>query len=300
MDYPLVSLIVAVAATAGAVAGGVLVRGTTAVPAAAWSVVAWLALASEMAGRWGGGLSEPGLMASMRLVVVSLSLCPAMALLGAKRPQHGVWQLIVGSLAVVLVLPVGRTLVMMPGSMPHVHLLAEWFMLALAAVGWMNFMATRRRLAATLITGGQLVLMRPFVPGLALDTQIAGVLGSPAIDCGGIFAGMLGTLLAVLQGWRRDGLRQAAGRSLHPLASLVDPPFFALRETLGAAWTLRIAERFDQIAVSRGWPCRLSFGGLIITGPERDAAWHRDAARAFTALMRRFVTVAWLRSHTRK
>ena len=297
MNYPLVSLVAGVGAAAGAVAGGLLVRGSTALPAAAWSVVAWLALAAEMAVRWSGGLREPGLAASVRLVVVALSLCPAMSLLGAKRPQHGVWQLIVGSLAVVLALPVGRAVVVMPGSMPDVHLLAEWFMLALALVGWMNFVATRRGLAATLVTGGQLVLMRPFLPGLAMDAQIANVLGSPAIDCGAVFAGMLGTLLAVFQGVRRDGLRQAAARSSHPLAAIVDPPFLALRETLGAAWALRIAERFDQIAASRGWPCRLSFGGLAVSGPDEDAAWHRDASRAFTALMRRFVSAAWLRRH---
>jgi hypothetical protein len=297
MNYPLVSLVVAVGAATGAAAGGLLVRGTTAVPAAAWSVVAWLAVAAEMAMRWSGGLREPGFAASMRLVVMSLSLCPAMSLLGAKRPQHGVWQLIVGSLAVVLALPVGRAVVVMPGSMPDVHLLAEWFMLALALVGWMNFVVTRRGLAATLVTGGQLVLMRPFLPGLAIDAQIASVLGSPAIDCGAVFAGMLGTLIALLQGVRRGGLRQPAARSPHPLASVIDPPFLALRETLGAAWALRIAERFDQIAAARGWPCRLSFGGLCVNGPESDTAWHRDAPRAFTALMRRFVSVAWLRRH---
>lgn len=297
MDYALISLVAAGVGVAGAAAGGLLVRGTTAVPAAVWSAVAWLALAAEMAVRWGGGLTEPGPAASMRLVVVSLSLCPAMSLLGAKRPQHGVWQLIVGSLAVVLALPVGRAVVMMPGSMPDVHLLAEWFMLALALVGWMNFCATRRGFAATLVTAGQLVLMRPFLPGLAMDSQIADVIAKPGIDCGGACAAAVGTLLAVLQGVRRDGLRQAAARSPHPLARVIDPPFLALRETLGAAWALRIAERFDQIAAARGWPCRLSFGGLSVTEPESDPAWHRDAARAFSALMRRFVSVAWLRRH---
>lgn len=277
-----------------------LVRGTTAVPAAVWSVVAWFALAVEMMARSQGGLVEPGFAASMRLVVVAVALCPAMSLLGAKRPQHGVWQFIVGSLAVVLALPVGRAVVTMPGSLPDVHLLAEGFMLALAAVGWMNFCATRRGFAATLVTAGQLVLMRPFLPGLAMDAQIAAVIAKPGIDCCGACAAAMGTLLAVLQGWRRDGLRQAAARSSHPLARRIDPPFLALRETLGAAWALRIAERFDQIAAARGWPCRLSFGGLSVTEPAVDAAWHRDATRAFTALMRRFVTVAWLRRHARQ
>lgn len=300
MGFSLGSLVAALVGVAGALAGAVLVRGTTAVPAAVWSVAAWLALTIEMAWRSQGGLVEPGFAASMRLVVVALSLCPAMSLLGAKRPQHGVWQFIVASLAVVLALPVGRAVVALPGSMPDVHILAEWFMVALAAVGWMNFIATHRGLAATLVTGGQVVLMRPFLPGLAMDVQIANVIASPVVDCSALCAAMMGTLLAVLQGVRRDGMRQARARSPHPVAMIIDPPFLALRETLGAAWALRIAERFDQIAASRGWPCRLSFAGLSVSEIDGDTAWHRDAWRAFVALMRRFVTVAWLRRHERK
>jgi hypothetical protein len=282
-----------------AAAGVILVRGTTAVPAAVWGLVAWLALAAEMVLRSRGQLVDPGAAASTRLVVVALALCPAMSLLGAKRPQHGVWQFIVASLAVVLALPVGRPLVLMPGSLPAVHLLAEWFMLALAIVGWMNFIATRRGVAATLITGGQLMLMRPFLPGLAIDTQIAGVITSPVVDCVAVAVAAVGTLLAVAQGWRRDGMRQATLGSAHPVAAVIDPPFLALRETLGAAWALRIAERFDQIAVSRGWPCRLSFRGMSVSEPDEEGAWHRDAERAFAGLMRRFVTVDWLRAHGR-
>ncbi len=299
MGYPLVSLIAAAVGGACAAAGVILVRGTTAVPAAVWGLVAWLALAAEMVLRSRGQLVDLGAAASMRLVVVALALCPAMSLLGAKRPQHGVWQFIVASLAVVLALPVGRPLVLMPGSLPAVHLLAEWFMLALAIVGWMNFIATRRGVAATLITGGQLVLMRPFLPGLAIDAQTAGGIASPVVDCVAVTVAAVGTLLALAQGWRRDGMRQAVFASTHPLAAAIDPPFLALRETLGAAWALRIAERFDQIAVSRGWPCRLSFRGLNVSEPDEDAVWHRDAERAFAALMRRFVTVDWLRRHAR-
>lgn len=297
MSCPSISLVAAIAGMAGAVGGMFLVRGTTAVPAAAWSGLAWLALATEMLLRGQGGLREPGVAASMRLLVVALSLCPAMSLLGAKRPQHGVWQFIVASLAVVLVLPVGRAVVVRPGTLPDVHILAEWFMLALAVVGGMNFIATRRGVAAMLVTAGQVVLMRPFLPGLAVDTQIAGVISSPAIDCGATCLAMGGTLLALLQGWLRDGVRQAVARAGHPVAAVIDPPFLALRETLGAAWALRIAERFDQIAGSRGWPCRLTFRGLTITASESGRAWQGDATRAFLALLRRFVTRAWLRRH---
>ena len=99
-----------------------LVRGTTAVPAAAWAVAAWSSLAGEMLIRAGGGLVDPGTAASARLAVAAVSLCPAMSLLGAKRPQHGVWQFIVATLAFVLALPSLSALLVRPGSQPDVQI----------------------------------------------------------------------------------------------------------------------------------------------------------------------------------
>ena len=129
--------------------GVFLVRGSTAVPAAFWSVAACLALAVEMGARAAGGLADPATGAAARLAVVSLSLCPAMSLLGAKRPQHGVWQLIVATLAVVLAMPAATALLMRPGSLPDLHLLGRCFMPLLVLVGWMNFAGTRRAAAVS-------------------------------------------------------------------------------------------------------------------------------------------------------
>lgn len=71
----------------------------------------------------------------------------------------------------------------------------------------------------------------------------------------------------------------------------------AIRETLGAAWTLRIVERFNAVAEARGWPCRLHFRGLEVGGDPTDTAWQRDAVRALRALLLRFVTDDWLMRH---
>jgi hypothetical protein len=90
---------------------------------------------------------------------------------------------------------------------------------------------------------------------------------------------------------------EAAPRGPAAVACRIDPPFLALRDTLGAAWALRIAERFDTVATERGWPCRLHFAGLDAGGDPADDTWHRDALRAFKALMHRFVTDAWLARH---
>jgi hypothetical protein len=82
-----------------------------------------------------------------------------MSLLGAKRPQHGVWQLIVASLAIVVSMPALSAALIRPGSMPDVHIIGRSFLAILAVVGWMNFVGTRQGLAATLLSGGMIGIL---------------------------------------------------------------------------------------------------------------------------------------------
>ena len=280
--------------------GVFLVRGSTAVPAAFWSVAACLALACEMGARAAGGLADPAAGAAARLAVVSLSLCPAMSLLGAKRPQHGVWQLIVATLAVVLVMPAASALLMRPGSLPDLHLLERCFMPLLVFVGWMNFAGTRRAAAVSCVAAAQLLLLRGFLPGADMDGAMRAIAtgGTDATAAGLLLVGTLlaaaGACTSRVTGDRRGERRTPSG---HTVAAIIDPSFLALRETLGAAWSLRIAERFNTVAATRGWPCRLRFGGLECGGDPHDTFWNRDALRAFRALARRFASDAWLARH---
>jgi hypothetical protein len=271
--------------------GAVRVRGSTAVPAAVWSVVACLALAADLAGHATGRLDDPAAAAAVRLAVVSLSLCPTMSLLGAKRPQHGPWQFIVATLACVLFLPAASAWLTRPGSLPDLHAIERFFMPALVALGWLNFAGTRRAVAVGCVAIGQLLLARGFLPGVATDAVDFG--GRLDVVAAGLVAG--GAVIAALAsaGPRPRG---ESGRGVDAVAAAVNPPYLALRETLGAAWALRLAEAFDALAKSRGWPCRLRFGGIAAEGAA-DAAWHRDALHAFRALARRFVDDAWLSRH---
>ncbi len=273
--------IVATLVSSVAVAAGVgawRVRGSTAVPAAAWAVAAAACCAGIEAWAARGGLAEPSAAASARLVAVALSVCPAMSLLGAKRPQHGVWQVIVASLAVVIAMPAASAAVVRPGSFPDVHVLARGFLLVLVVAGWVNFLGTTKLAAATLLTLGLLLLARPFLPGV--DT--AGAMTASWADIVGAGAAATGAVAAMLPS------RPAA-------AEAISTPFIALRDTIGSAWTLRIAERFNAIAESRGWPCRLSLSGLEAGGDPEDDAWRPQAGRVFESLMRRFVSRTWLR-----
>jgi hypothetical protein len=292
MPLPLVTCIAAIVAAGCAALAAWRVRGSTAVPAAWWAVSACLALALDAGSRMGGP-ADPASLARMRLVVAALAVCPAMSLLGAKRPQHGVWQLIVASLAVVIAMPALSAWLVRPGSLPDVHLLGRGFLAVLAAVGWMNFLATTNGISATAITAGQLAVIRPFLPGIATDRALP----HDSLDCFGACLIAAGAVLAAAWPLVRQTSAASGRNAADALSRSIDPPFLALRETLGAAWALRIAERFDSVAAARGWPCRLGFRGAEVGGDPADDSWHRDALRAFKALMHRFVDDAWLARH---
>lgn len=275
---------------AAALAGGFLARGSTAVPAAGWAVAAALVMAAEMGAVATGLVSSPAARASLRLVVAALAVCPTMSLLGAKRPQHGVWQFIVATLAVVLVLPAASAALVRPGSLPDVHLLERCFLLVLALVGWMNFAGTRHATAATLLAAGQIGLSWPWLP-FTTDAAVAGGWFPDGV------ASILVATGAALAAAQSTFAARAAAVGTQSLPDRCNRPFLALRETLGAAWTLRIAERFNAVAASRGWPCRLHFGGFDPGPHGGPECWGEDADRAFAALLRRFVSEAWLTRH---
>ena len=302
-----VSALAALVTAGTAMRAAVSTRGSTAVPATLWAIAACLSLALDTGLRASGAISQPSAAASLRMVTAALSLCPAMSLLGAKRPQHGVWQFIVAALAVILLLPTLATALVRPDSVPDAHLLGRGFVVILSLVGWMNFVATRHGPAATLVTLGQLVVVRGFLPLVDSEqafppTASTAAPMAAAIDClGGCLAAVGGLLamtsslssLSSLSSTRRRPSLAPAGT----FAAAVEPAFLGFRETLGAAWTLRVAERFDAIAASRGWPCRLHFDGIHPADTPIDGPWQRDAQRALGALLQRFVSIQWLRRH---
>ena len=282
------------------------VRGSTAVPAALWSAAAAFVFALSMLQQATGELGIAS-MAIHRVVVGALSVCPVVSLLGAKRPQHGVWQFIVGALAAVLALPTASAVLIRPGGLPDLHILGKFFLPILIMVGWMNFVGTGRWIAATLIAVGHIGLIWPLLPGNLLATALpqAG-LDLAAIVCmtaGGGLAFMQ-TVLAISR--RRVAVAVPHGTTQENavFVSRVNNCFIPLRETLGAAWTLRLIERFEVLATRRGWPLRLTLKGaeFIHKDIERmnnaDAQdWQSDAARALEALLRRFVSTGWLKRH---
>jgi hypothetical protein len=296
-----VSALAALVTAGTAVRAAVSTRGSTAVPATLWAIAACVSLTLDTGLRASGAVSQPSAAASLRMVTAALSLCPAMSLLGAKRPQHGVWQFIVAALALILLLPALATMLVRPDSVPDAHLLGRCFLVILSLVGWLNFVTTRHGPAATLVTLGQLIVVRGFLPLVDSEpafppTASTGAATAALIDCLGVCLAAAGGLLAAISSLS-NSRRQLALAPAGTFAAAVEPAFLGFRETLGAAWTLRVAERFDAIATSRGWPCRLHFDGIHPADAPIDGPWQRDAQRALGALLQRFVSIQWLRRH---
>ena len=279
--------------------GAWFVRGSTAVPAALWSAAASAIFAMTTLQQVTQEI-DIATLGIQRVVVAALSVCPVMSLLGAKRPQHGVWQFIVGALAAVLALPAASAVLIRPGSLPDLHILGQFFLPVLVIVGWMNFVGTRRAIAATLVALGHFGLIWPLLPGIQLESALPQATRDlVAISCmtaGGFLA--MAQAASARSRWRlvlADRVQLPPGDA--EFVCRVNACFLALRETLGAAWTLRLAERFDLIATRRGWPVRLTFQGVQIREESSDLKWEPDALRAMEALMKRFVSSAWLKRH---
>jgi len=291
----LVCLAAAAVTAAAASAGGILARGTTAVPAAVWATAAALAFGVEAGWRAVGGLQDPATGDCCRLAVAALAVCPILSVLGGKRPQHGVWQFIVATLAGVVALPAASALLVRPGSAADVHPLQRWLMLVIVLVAGMNYAATRHGAAAGLVVAGQVMLLRRWLPFGAAAPP------APWLDAAAACLVAAGAVVAAAQSciWpaRRRGNGRRETRGGDDPAAVLGDSFLALRETLGAAWSLRIVERFNVVAAERGWPCRLGFDGFHEGDGAADAAWRRDAARTGRALLRRFVTADWMRRH---
>lgn len=145
------NVILAVAIAALLLSSLVRTRGTTLVAPCVWALVACLALVvseSIIAG-WN---PSPAARAVLRYLAALTTFCPAMALLGAKRPQDRGWQFIVGSLWIVLALPALQPILLARSSLFDLHPAWSAFLGVLILISVCNYLPTRFALPAVLST----------------------------------------------------------------------------------------------------------------------------------------------------
>lgn len=251
--------------------------GTTLVAPCGWAMVSvvCVGLVATFASL-DGALPSPG-MRAIRFCAAVSTLCPAVAVLGAKRPQDRGWQWVVFSLWVVLVWPAIQAVL----SRDYLELFIAWklFLLGLVAIGLLNFLPTRYWFAAVLVAAGQVVLLSEYlveIPAQALD-WVATI---------GILSFLLAGGVVMLRRRPVETSKEEAQEGLAPF----DREWQRFRDGFGVLWGLRILGRVNETAQLRGWPMRLAWNGF--ESPDEVEPSDEDLAQleeTMKTLLRRFV-----------
>jgi hypothetical protein len=258
------------------------VRETTLMPAWWWAVIATVVLSGvEVLLSWSAGLAREG-GSAVRFLAAGLTFCPMMAVLGARRPQHGAWQFIVISLWCILALPAVENLALQRGQALEIGGVRTAFVAGLIGMGALNWLPTRFWATAMLVGAGQMLLYLAYFP--AFDSVAIPRRMELAAGCF-----LLGALTAVFVS------RLPAAQT--PL----DRIWRDYRDWFGAMWGLRVRERVNAAAASYGWPVRLQWSGFRSAGGEPLPSVNalppamRDSFQVMLDnLLRRFVSSTWI------
>lgn len=199
--------------------------------------------------------------------------CPAMALLGAKRPQDRAWLLIVLSLWVILALPAFELILLGRGDDLDLQDVRAWFLWGLILLEVGHRAATRTWPAALAQAAAQLILLAPYLP-LIRSTP------AEPLRLIGLALPVLAMILLSIAAVRERRGAQGYTRE-----------WLEFRDVFGVLWALRVAERVNAAAQMYGWPLRLNWTGFERTD---EQPWSDDAAppqlhQTFHSLLRRFV-----------
>lgn len=211
------------------------------------------------------------------------TLCPFVALIGAKRPQHAAWSFVIIALWCVFALPAAEVLLLQPGQLLEVNSFRSWFLLALLLAELCSFLFTRYALSCLLLVVGQVIWLADWlpwgrwIPMGAFDWELMGLLCA-------------GTAIVTAQ---VVSLRQTRA------ANEFDRLWFDFRDAFGLFWSLRLIERVNDTAQQAGWDFDLGWSGfrtkskfepLSKLPPETETALRN----CLQGLLRRFVSREWI------
>ncbi|MDX1945676.1 MAG: hypothetical protein SFU86_09710 [Pirellulaceae bacterium] len=271
------------AGIAALVRGRFALRETTLLPAWWWTVAALFACGgTEIATALVP--ADDGWLAPLRFTAAGLTLCPIVAVLGAKRPQHHAWNFVVLAFWGIMVLPVAETFLLQRGQRLEIGDARGWFLWPLILLGPINYLPTRRWLAALFVLAGQILLFSEYLP----------LVSRP------LFAGqqLAALLLVVLALW----LPKTASR---PAANPYDRLWRDFRDEFGLFWALRLQERANFVSQANGWPFELAWSGLVdsatrVSMTQVDPAITPTLRTTLQGLLRRFVSARWIAERLRE
>ena len=252
------------------------IRGTTLIAPTIWAVFALVCLATTndaMSSQAVGSIAS--WQSPLQYFAGVTSLCPAMALFGAKRPQNGAWQFIVLSLWIVLSLPSLHCWLVRSGDAFGIHSAQSWFLLVLLIMTAGNYLATRFVISSMLVTAAQFALLGKFLP---FSLSIPRLAPHSSALCA------IAIILVVFGLPRKRVVRFS-----------LDRVWLDFRDAFGAVWGLRVQQRVNQSATMYGWNVRLDWHGFTpLEGSTISPEIEKPLQDNLRNLLRRFVSPQWI------
>lgn len=214
---------------------------------------------------------EDSTLAVCRYAAAAATFCPLIAVLGAKRPQHVAWQLIVASFWGVLILPVAEVLILWRGGTLDIGPMRQWLFVILLLLGLGNYSLSRFRIASLFAVCGQTLLLLPYLP----------VIGRPWRW--NVVAGVSGLVVALATAWWQTR-RPAVGGGWNTV-------WRDFRNAFGLVWSLRVMERVNSAVNAGDRTQELGWYGFK-TEPLSDD--DETLRRTLKKMLRRFVSAEWL------
>ena len=283
-------LLLAVANLALLVRVRLALTGTTLIAPWSWCVVAVMAvaggetlIATGIPGHYAASWIEP-----LRYVASLGTFCPAMAVLGAKRPQDRAWQWVVLSLWLVLAVPAAHAVATQTGAQFELHLAWKITLGLVLFLEVLNYAMTRHLIGILLFASAQVLLLVPL-----LNTQL-----HPSTSY--VIAAMGLLMLAQLETWRQ-------GHKINREPGNLQDIWSRFCNDYGAFWTFRVMSLINQTATASAWPIWLFPDGFyrihddagnplpeveIYPLSEIPPELQSSVNRALRTTLRRFLSVA--------
>jgi hypothetical protein len=261
-----------------------LVRESTLIIPWAWAVGCFaLVAASSGYAALVPAEQRPTSFLAMQFAAASGTLCPIVALVGAKRPQHSAWSFVVVSLWLILALPAAEVLCLHPGQELEINSIRSWFLWALLGAELSAFVLTRYWVSILLLVAAQIVWLTEWLPLLPRFVSFGDLRE---------VTGLVLASIAVVSAWLISGRPARA-------ANAYDRLWFDFRDAFGLFWALKLAERVNDAGKQAGWDFDLGWGGFRTQEdfaplgklPPEEAAGLRNSLHG---LLRRFVSEEWI------
>lgn len=253
---------------------GSRVRGTTLEDVRIWQAVAGLAAMAAAIVHARHAAEDHAEI--VRFFAAGALFCPNMALLGAKRPQHRAWHLVVATLWLIIALPACEAAWLGDGRSWQTGAVRGGFLWVLVALELLNRVGTGAELAGIAMAVAEVLLLGTFLPGWG-----------GAHDGWGPPVALLAVAVQQWECWRTARMPSAPVN--------LNSAWRAFKRRFGFLWALRVWVRINAACQTENWPVVLGWSGFCDergapVDPARVLApqQYQALCQTFVNLVRRF------------